>query len=172
MPSKPIVPKALRAQVSQRLRDELAGHAVPNSEIEEFTDRIIENVSAKNAPVGSGAYSAEIKAAATLVITIGVAAAMVQSQMDKSSNTPVPPEKASFALLLFVPKADRANILGDLEEEYRTTVLPKFGQKKADGWFWWQVVRTIATRNAVCRWLLIGGGIFEIGEWIVRKIGG
>jgi len=31
-------------------------------------------------------------------------------------------------------------------------------------------VRTISTRNSVCRWMLVGG-LVRVGEWIFRKIG-
>jgi hypothetical protein len=49
-----------------------------------------------------------------------------------------PPCVAVFFLLL-APKKYREHLLGDLEEEYRTVVLPRFGLRRARFWFWWQV---------------------------------
>jgi hypothetical protein len=83
-----------------------------------------------------------------------------------------PPISASFLLSLLLKRSDRLTILGDLEEEFATTILPTYGRRRASIWYWFQVVRTIGYRNLFCRWLLIGGGVFKIGEWISRKIGG
>lgn len=49
-----------------------------------------------------------------------------------------PPELAAY-LLRFLPKKDREAIIGDLEEEY-TIVYRRFGLRKADRWFYWQVL--------------------------------
>jgi hypothetical protein len=53
-----------------------------------------------------------------------------------------PPGSAKF-LLLLMPKKDRGSLLGDLEEEYRTYVLPEYGPAKARWWYWWQVIASI-----------------------------
>jgi hypothetical protein len=47
-----------------------------------------------------------------------------------------PPRSAHF-LLLLIPKRNREHLIGDLEEEFRTIVLPKYGERAA--WFWYQV---------------------------------
>ena len=44
---------------------------------------------------------------------------------------------AQFALLL-IPKRNREHLIGDLEEEYRTLVLPQYGQFWAGLWYWAQ----------------------------------
>jgi hypothetical protein len=67
-------------------------------------------------------------------------------------------------------KADREIMRGDLEEEFTTSILPKYGPRRAHLWFWTQTVRTIARRNLIFRWLLVGG-LMRLGEWILRKIG-
>jgi hypothetical protein len=67
-------------------------------------------------------------------------------------------------------KADRNVIPGDLEEEFRSR-LPKYSRAGACVWFWGETVRTIATRNRICRWILVGG-LMRLGEWIFRQIGG
>lgn len=55
----------------------------------------------------------------------------------------LPPPRAQF-LLLLVPKVRRECLLGDLNEEYETVVLPRFGAIKARRWYWWQVIACIA----------------------------
>jgi hypothetical protein len=82
----------------------------------------------------------------------------------------VPPIGACFLLDLILPKADREVIPDDLVEEFTTSILGEYGVRRARFWFWTQTVRTIATRNPVCRWALVGG-LARIGEWILRKMG-
>jgi hypothetical protein len=84
---------------------------------------------------------------------------------------PVPPNGAFFVLDLLLSKTDRAVLPGDLEEEFTTSILPNYGARRARFWFWTQTVRTIARRNPVCRWILVGG-LMRLGEWISRQIGG
>jgi hypothetical protein len=78
---------------------------------------------------------------------------------------------AEFLLYVLLSKKDRETIPGDLYQEFTTSVLPKFGALRAWLWYWFQVIRTVAYRNVMFRWLLIGGGIFKIGDWITRNIG-
>ena len=54
-----------------------------------------------------------------------------------------PPKAAKFVLLL-VPRRYREHLVGDLEEEYTTIVLPEYGAKSARLWYWWQVITSIA----------------------------
>jgi hypothetical protein len=81
------------------------------------------------------------------------------------------PKTACFLLDLFLAKTERATIPGDLAEEFTTSILPTYGARRARLWFWTQTLRTIATRNPVCRWILVEG-LARIGEWIFRQIGG
>jgi len=81
----------------------------------------------------------------------------------------VPPIGACFLLDLILPKADREVIPDDLVEEFTTSIMEEYGVRRARFWFWTQTVRTIATRNPVCRWALVGG-LARIGEWIFRRI--
>jgi hypothetical protein len=60
-----------------------------------------------------------------------------------SADPAGPPSSAKFILLL-VPKRHREHLVGDLEEEYSTVVLPEYGAKKARLWYWWQVLASIA----------------------------
>jgi hypothetical protein len=80
-----------------------------------------------------------------------------------------PPNGACFLLDLFLAKADR-EIRGDLEEEFATSILPRYGARRARSWFWTQAVGTIATRNPICRWIVVSG-LARLGEWIFRQIG-
>jgi hypothetical protein len=82
-----------------------------------------------------------------------------------------PPAEACFLLDLLLANADRITIPGDLEEEFTVSILPKYGARRASFWFWTQTVRTIATRNPICRWILVGG-FLRIAEWVFRKTGG
>jgi hypothetical protein len=91
-------------------------------------------------------------------------------RVTSSTTAPVaPPTKACFLLDLFLSKADRETITGDLEELFRSRLV-KYGPAGARLWFWGETVRVIATRNPVCRWLLVGG-LTRLGEWIFRQIG-
>ena len=81
-----------------------------------------------------------------------------------------PPNNACYLLRVFLAKGNRDAISGDLLEEYGTEILPKYGVRRAQFWFWFQTVRTIATQNPVCRWVLVYG-ISRVGEWLVRQIG-
>jgi hypothetical protein len=75
----------------------------------------------------------------------------------------VPPMGACFLLALILSKADREVIPDDLVEEFTTSILKEYGVRRARFWFWTQTVRTIATRNPICRWVLVGG-LLRIGE--------
>ena len=54
-----------------------------------------------------------------------------------------PPEVAKF-LLLLIPKKNREGLLGDLEEEYRTILLPEYGVRLARFHYWWHTVIALA----------------------------
>jgi hypothetical protein len=82
-----------------------------------------------------------------------------------------PPHNASYLLRLLLNANDRQAIPGDLEEEYWTEILPRDGERRARFWFWTQTVQAIATRNPICKWLLVGT-IFRATAWIWRMIGG
>lgn len=57
-------------------------------------------------------------------------------------NSLGPPRIAKFVLLL-VPARDREHLLGDLEEEYFSIVLPEYGSRAAWLWYWWQVIASV-----------------------------
>jgi hypothetical protein len=96
------------------------------------------------------------------------ASVTVQAEVVRADRS-APPTEARFLLDLLLPKADRQAIAGDREEEFRT-MLAKYGPRRARLWFWGETVRTIATRNPVCRWILVSG-LTRLVAWIFRQIG-
>lgn len=81
-----------------------------------------------------------------------------------------PPPEALYLLDLFLSKSDRQAIPGDLEEEFITQILPKYGPRRARWWFWAETVKTITARNRITRCVLVGS-LVRLGEWIFRQIG-
>lgn len=81
------------------------------------------------------------------------------------------PKTALFLLYVFLGKAERAAIPGDLVEEFNTCIVPQFGIGRARLWFWARTFAAIGYRNLFCRWLLVGGGLLKLGEWVRRAIG-
>src|SRR4051812_9542271 len=57
---------------------------------------------------------------------------------DEPLKHPILPE---YLLFLFLSSEDREQIPGDLQEEYITTIVPKFGAKRATLWYWAQTIR-------------------------------
>ena len=84
----------------------------------------------------------------------------------------VPPKRAEMLLHLGLPKRDRECMIGDLEEEYRRVILPKYGARVAVRWYWWQAVRSVAAASGgrVRVWLSFGG-LAKAAGWIVEKFG-
>jgi len=81
-----------------------------------------------------------------------------------------PPNRAEMLLHFGLPKRDRECMIGDLEEEYRTVILPKYGPRVAARWYWWQAVRSVvaASGGRVRVWLSFGG-LARAAGWIVEK---
>ena len=82
----------------------------------------------------------------------------------------VPPRAACYLLDLLLAKADRETIPGDLVEEFGTSILPKYGPRRARFWFWAEAARAIAERNRLSRWVLVYG-LGRVAEWIFKAIG-
>jgi hypothetical protein len=89
-----------------------------------------------------------------------------------ATRTPAtaPPIRACFLLGLFLAKADRDAIPGDLEEEFAAD-LSRYGARRARFLFWTRTMGVIARRNPVCRWVMVFG-LARLGQWILRKISG
>ena len=72
-----------------------------------------------------------------------------------------PPEAAEYLLYLFLPREDRVAMFGDLEEEYRKELLPKFGVRGAQFLYWCKVGRSIVP--------VISGAIGRILWWLIER---
>src|SRR5258707_1055532 len=54
-----------------------------------------------------------------------------------------PPRLADLLMYITLPKKSFNCIKGDLTEEYNTVALPEMGSKRANRWYWWEVLRSI-----------------------------
>ena len=70
------------------------------------------------------------------------------------------PPKMATLLVLLIPKKNREHILGDLDEEYRTILMPRYGRRTANLWYWWQAAISVGPllwakvkRGLVAAWL-------------------
>jgi hypothetical protein len=54
-----------------------------------------------------------------------------------------PPLHAEYLLYLVLSRSEREAVIGDLLEEYRLRVFPRFGPSKAIIWYWSEVLRSI-----------------------------
>ena len=70
-------------------------------------------------------------------VTLGwhVAANLLQTASRKPTGVP----RTARFLLLLTPKSYREGLVGDLEEEFHTIVLPRYGGRLAQLWYWEQV---------------------------------
>jgi len=51
-----------------------------------------------------------------------------------------PPVAGCYLLDLILPRKHRESLIGDIEEDYRTKILPRYGRTAASVWFWKQVI--------------------------------
>ena len=79
---------------------------------------------------------------------------------------------AEKLLYFFLSKEQRESLPGDLEEEYNTVIVPKFGVSYARKWYWQQVLSSIwpvflsrAKNLAVFAWM------GKVAEWVYAKFG-
>jgi hypothetical protein len=79
-----------------------------------------------------------------------------------------PPYWADALLRLFVTPENFDNVSGDLLEEYRDSVLPGSGQRRADRWYVRQVLGFVWRRTGL--WAFLFGGAFVARtalDWVV-----
>lgn len=76
-------------------------------------------------------------------------------------STARPPAWAEATLRLLLKPADRESVTGDLLEEYRDSVLPERGRRRADIWYVMQVAGFV--------WIKASGGLDEafVLPWMV-----
>src|ERR1700730_9011292 len=83
----------------------------------------------------------------------------------------VPPAWAEALVRLFVKPSDRDNVSGDLLEEYRDSVLPIRGSRRADLWYVGQVLGFMARGAGL--WATLFGAAFVVRtamDWLVPTV--
>lgn len=83
-----------------------------------------------------------------------------------------PPACAEKLLYLFLPNRMRKPLIGDLEEEFRTEIAPKFGARFARVWYWKQVLSSLWP--LLCRRLIKLASLAWLGKaasWLFSKLG-
>jgi hypothetical protein len=73
-------------------------------------------------------------------VTQGELLRPTEATLDTSAS---PPSHAEYLLYLVLDRVERDAVIGDLLEEYRLRVLPRFGPRKAIVWYWSEVLRSI-----------------------------
>jgi hypothetical protein len=82
-----------------------------------------------------------------------------------------PPDWADALLRFFVTPENFENVSGDLLEEYRDSVLPGSGQRRADRWYVRQVLGFVWRRTGL--WAFLFGGAFVARtalDWLVPPV--
>src|SRR5581483_10932756 len=79
-----------------------------------------------------------------LIVAVATPAPVTMSDLirHRSQRSTSPPSTARVFLRL-IPAKDREYLVGDLEEEFRTIILPRYGPAKARLWFWQQTMIAI-----------------------------
>jgi len=67
---------------------------------------------------------------------------MLKRHVKRDAITAEVPSSARL-LLLVIPRKVRENLVGDLEEEFLTRVLPNYGLTLARKWYWQQVITSL-----------------------------
>ena len=87
-------------------------------------------------------------------------------------EAPPPPQTAERLLHYLLPRARREDTLGDLQEDYYTTWVPKFGPPEACLLYWWHALRSIgpmlwtAVRTSGIVTLIVA-----VADWVRDKLG-
>ena len=69
---------------------------------------------------------------------------MVQAQLQSGHDRKAsPPLAGRYVLDLLLPRKHRENLIGDIEQDYRTNILQRYGRTAASIWFWKQVLSEI-----------------------------
>jgi len=79
----------------------------------------------------------------TLSATSGIGS--VRVYLDESGSGEVkPPRSAEYLLRCLLPRKNRQYFLGCLEEEFRTVMLPEYGESWARVYYWMQTIQSLA----------------------------
>jgi len=81
-----------------------------------------------------------------------------------------PPKTGEKILYLFLSKDARKHIPGDLEEEFTTIILPKFGPRYARIWYWKQVFFSLVPiiQGRMVKWGTIAWAA-KAAEWVSSR---
>ena len=91
---------------------------------------------------------------------------------ERVNSTSGSPVLANTLLSLFARGKDREALIGDLEEEYLTYILPTHGPRYAKFWYWWHTLASIfAILVERLKGLALLGVAGKVIEWVARKIG-
>jgi hypothetical protein len=83
-----------------------------------------------------------------------------------------PPVRAEKLLYLALPKRLRDSLIGCLEEEFTTLILPKFGPSFASVWYWKQAVCSVVVVAARELVKLVGlAWLGKAASWLYGKFG-
>lgn len=90
--------------------------------------------------------------AATVAFVLACAVSL-NIPITKFKKAPLP-LIAENTLIFLLPRKNREEVMGCLEEDYVTNIVPKLGEKLARRWYWWQTIRTIWRYNGLTAWIL------------------
>ena len=119
-----------------------------------------------------GTVPQERNVAGTVAVSATIGTGHVQVgpiEADRASTPPVPhlPPSAERLACYLLPRRQREAILGDLEEDYRTTFLPKFGPREARRMYWAHFIRSVAATVPAWIWAAVVGAV----GWLLSKLG-
>lgn len=86
--------------------------------------------------------------------------------MKEAEDVSAPPRFAEYLLYLFIPKLQRQNLLGDLQEEY-LEVSERFGKKRATFWFYKQVGTSLWP---LFRRSIIKGWLYGLAAEVIHRV--
>lgn len=94
------------------------------------------------------------------------------AKLSEDNQRSTPPKPAESVLLWILPKDQRNALIGDLEEEYRTLIVPKLGERAAQWWYWKQAIFSVApTIGGWLRKISIYSGAAWLFDWILGRLG-
>lgn len=84
----------------------------------------------------------------------------------------IPPLRAQKLLHFWLPKSSRDSLIGDLDEEFSTKIVPKFGIDSARWWYWKQTVFELAAAVMPKVKMLIAFAWFtKAAAWLYHRLG-
>jgi hypothetical protein len=102
----------------------------------------LEALHARNPTVPKGRLALEVGGRLFVLGEDGIVREFVDPALFLDPGLTGPPRRAEQTLWLFLGDR-RQELIGDLEEEYRTIILPKFGVRFARTWYWKQVLSSL-----------------------------